>query len=145
LQEARSPQLKRYRAALPNLILTDYLEFRWYVGGERRAKVALGHLGPGGKVKAGKEDVAAVGELLAQFLAHRVPTIGRAEDLAGRMAGLAHLMRDAALNTLEAEPETGTLTGWRPPLKRPCSPTCRGRNLPTCMPRPSPTDCSPPR
>ena len=29
----RSDQLKRYRGGLPNLILTDYLEFRWYVRG----------------------------------------------------------------------------------------------------------------
>src|SRR5690242_19436088 len=26
--------LKRYRASLGNLVLTDYLEFRWYVGGQ---------------------------------------------------------------------------------------------------------------
>ncbi|MGB8644834.1 MAG: hypothetical protein WCF84_06325 [Anaerolineae bacterium] len=29
----KSEQLKRYRDALHNLILTDYLEFRWYVNG----------------------------------------------------------------------------------------------------------------
>lgn len=32
----RSEQMHRYRDALPNLILTDYVEFRWYVKGERR-------------------------------------------------------------------------------------------------------------
>ena len=32
----RSEQLQRYRAALPNLLLTNYLEFRWYVDGEKR-------------------------------------------------------------------------------------------------------------
>ena len=32
----RSDQMKRYFSALPNLILTDYLEFRWYVEGEHR-------------------------------------------------------------------------------------------------------------
>jgi len=37
LDEAeRSDQLKRYLLSLPNLILTDYLEFRWYVNGEKR-------------------------------------------------------------------------------------------------------------
>ena len=30
----KSEQMKRYLPALPNLILTDYLEFRWYVSGE---------------------------------------------------------------------------------------------------------------
>jgi len=112
-EEEHSAQLKRYRAALPNLILTDYLEFRWYVGGERRAKVTLGHPEPGGKIKARKEDMAAVRELLAQFLALKAPSIGTAKDLAVRMAGLAHLMRDAALSTLNAEPPTGTLKGWQ--------------------------------
>lgn len=109
--EERSAQLKRYRAALPNLILTDYLEFRWYVGGERRAKVTLGHPEPGGKIKALKEDVAAVRELLAQFLAHQAPSIGTAKDLAVRMAGLARLIQEAALATLGRETETGTLKG----------------------------------
>ena len=32
----KSEQLKRYREGLANLILTDYLEFRWYVSGELR-------------------------------------------------------------------------------------------------------------
>jgi hypothetical protein len=110
--EEKSPQLKRYRAALPNLILTDYLEFRWYVNGERRAQATLGRAEPGGKIKTRNEDVAAVRELLTQFLALQMPAVGTARDLALRMAGLAHLMRDAALKTLEAEPDTGTLKGW---------------------------------
>lgn len=111
--EEKSGQIKRYRQGLPNFILTDYLEFRWYVNGERRAKVTLGHTERDGKIKTKKEDVAAVRELLAQFLAHQAPGIGTAKELAVRMAGLAHLMRDAALSTLEAEPPTGTLKGWQ--------------------------------
>jgi hypothetical protein len=31
-------QLKRYRASLGNLILTDYLQFHWYVDGQCRDK-----------------------------------------------------------------------------------------------------------
>ncbi len=37
-------QLKRYREALPNLVLTDYLEFRWYTDGELRLNVCLGRV-----------------------------------------------------------------------------------------------------
>ena len=33
-------RFKRYLSALPNLILTDYLEFRWYVDGHRRGDPA---------------------------------------------------------------------------------------------------------
>jgi hypothetical protein len=110
--EERSPQLKRYREALPNLILTDYLEFRWYVNGERRAVVSLGTVERDNRVKAKKEALAAVGELLAQFLALTLPSIGTAKELALRMAKLAGLMHNAALKTLEIEPDTGTLKGW---------------------------------
>ncbi len=46
----RSAQMKRFLHALPNLILTDYLEFRWYVDGKRHADVArLARVGKGGK------------------------------------------------------------------------------------------------
>ncbi len=110
--EERGPQVKRYREALPNLILTDYLEFRWYVNGERRAVVSLGHVEKDGRVKTKKESLHAVGELLSQFLALKLPSIGTAKELALRMAKLAGLMHNAALKTLEIEPDTGTLKGW---------------------------------
>lgn len=35
----KSDQMKRYLKALHNLILTDYLEFRWYVNGEYKRTV----------------------------------------------------------------------------------------------------------
>jgi hypothetical protein len=110
--EEKGPQLRRYREALPNLILTDYLEFRWYVNGERRAVISLGTVERDGRVKAKKEALDAVGELLAQFLALTLPSIGTAKELALRMANLAGLMHNAALKTLEIEPDTGTLKGW---------------------------------
>jgi len=111
--EEKSEQIKRYLKGLPNFILTNYLEFRWYVNGERRARAVLGRPDQDGKIMARKEDVAAVGQLLGQFLAHQTPTLGTARDLALRMAGLAHLIRIAALQTLNQELETGTLKGWQ--------------------------------
>ena len=110
--EERGPQLKRYREALPNLILTDYLEFRWYVNGERRAVASLGTVERGGKIRAKKEGLAAVGDLLTQFLALKLPSIGTAKDLALRIAKLAHILHNAALKTLEMEPDKGDLKGW---------------------------------
>ena len=37
----RTDQMKRYLRSLENLILTDYLEFRWYVGGVARQTASL--------------------------------------------------------------------------------------------------------
>ena len=43
LDEAEdSDQLQRYKKSLPNLILTDYLEFRWFVDGQLRDSSLLG-------------------------------------------------------------------------------------------------------
>jgi len=50
----RSNQLTRYRRSLENLILTDYLEFRWYVNGEHRRTVRLARVGAGGEIKREK-------------------------------------------------------------------------------------------
>jgi hypothetical protein len=38
---ASRDQMERYRHSLHNLILTNYLDFHWYVGGELRAEARL--------------------------------------------------------------------------------------------------------
>ena len=51
LNEAKkSDQLKRYLPALANLLLTDYVEFRWFVDGAERAKFRLGEVKSGGEI-----------------------------------------------------------------------------------------------
>src|SRR5437667_3681576 len=47
MEHGRGPygeQFKRYRDALPNWILTDYLEFRWFVDGEKRLTARIAEL-----------------------------------------------------------------------------------------------------
>ena len=88
-EEEKSEQLTRYRESLGNLILTDYLEFRWYVQGEHRLTARLAKEGPGDKLRLEKEGAEKVGELLNAFFAAKVPTVGTPKDLAGRMAALA--------------------------------------------------------
>jgi len=66
----RSPQLKRYLDALPNLILTDYLEFRWYVDGAHRETARLATFDRNNKLRSTDDDVQAVDALLTHFLAH---------------------------------------------------------------------------
>lgn len=102
-QEEASEQLKRYLEALPNLILTDYLEFRWYVDGERRLKVRLATAEPKG------EGARGVLNLLDQFLAAPSPTIGSPKELAVRMAGLGRSIRNSIRQTFTREGEDGNL------------------------------------
>src|SRR4030043_125527 len=56
----KTEQLKRYLPSLSNLILTDYLEFRWYVNGERRLSARLGTLPAESKVKRDNAGIQAV-------------------------------------------------------------------------------------
>jgi hypothetical protein len=51
----KSEQLKRYLKSLTNLILTDYIEFRWYVDGERRFSARLGILTKDGKIRYNRQ------------------------------------------------------------------------------------------
>jgi predicted helicase len=96
LDEAeKSEQLRRYRGSLPNIILTDYLEFRWYVDGELRCPSAcLGTPTKEGKIKRYKAGAQAVAELLNEFLAHEAEAVGTPKELAKRMARLAHRLRE---------------------------------------------------
>jgi predicted helicase len=105
----KSEQLNRYRNSLTNLILTDYLEFRWYVNGEHRLKARLGTPTEGGKIRRDKDGVQAVVGLLDSFLAHTAEKVGKPKDLAIIMAKQAHEIRRLIINAFQTEPESGTL------------------------------------
>jgi len=109
----RTPQLKRYLDALPNLILTDYLEFRWYVNGVHRETVRLATLDRNSKLKSTAADVQAVSDLLNRFLAHTPQPIVTPRELAERMAHLAHLIRDVIVAAFETGHASNLLQGWR--------------------------------
>ena len=105
----RSDQLKRYRGGLPNLILTDYLEFRWYSDGVFRESARLGHFnGQGGITfdRAGAQAVAALWDL---FFTADIPSIDSPRDLAERMAAKARLLRDGINRILARESGSGPL------------------------------------
>jgi len=110
LDEAeKTDQLKRYRDSLSNLILTDYLEFRWYVDGECRLKARLGSLAKEGKIKRDKDGIQDVAELLTNFFSHKAEGVGTPRELARRMARQAHLIRNLIINAFKNEPEGGSL------------------------------------
>lgn len=105
----KSEQLNRYRDSLTNLILTDYLEFRWYVNGECRLKARLGTPARDGKIRRDTTGTEAVAELLDSFLSHKAEAVGTPKELAQHMARLAHMIRDLIIKAFEKEPESGSL------------------------------------
>lgn len=121
---AKSDQLKRYLRALPNLILTDYLEFHWYVEGARRETATLGHL-EDGRLRTTQEGRQAVEALLRRFLAQVLPTIGAPRQLAEMLAAQAALVKDAILHAYERETEHGPLHGYLADFRRRLLPDLR--------------------
>src|SRR5208283_2194495 len=88
----RGEQLKRYLASLPNLLLTDYVEFRWFVDGKKREIFRLATLQPGGKLApVSAEEMERAKSLLLAFLTQRPVDIASAEELARRLAKLTHV------------------------------------------------------
>ena len=104
-------QMGRYLRALDNLVLTDYLEFRWYVKGEKQmtARLTTPHAGKSLVLdKAGAQQTA---NLLDSFLQHSPEPIRNPADLAKRMARLAHMIRDITVTAFEQREASDTLTG----------------------------------
>lgn len=99
----KDEQLKRYRQSLNNLILTDYLEFRWYVNGNYKLSARLATLGKGGKLVPDPAGLASAAQLFNEFYRTEVPTVGTPKELAGRMAQLARLVRNLIIAALQAE------------------------------------------
>lgn len=110
---ARSEQLKRYLRAIDNLILSDYLEFRWYVDGKLRLTASLGNVGANNKITRQKDGGQQVEALLQSFLAHAPQPVDNPRELAERMARLTHMIRDIIVEAFEQGQPSELLADWR--------------------------------
>jgi hypothetical protein len=105
IQKGKGPhgsQFKRYLDGLPNWILTDYLEFHWYVAGEHRLTARIGTYDAQKKkiqFREGGED--ELSKVLEAFLTQPALTVESAKDLAQRMAGMTQIVRDLIIETFE--------------------------------------------
>jgi len=103
LDEAeRSEQLERY-LSLDNLILTDYLEFRWYHRGELRESARLARLTRDGKIVSEKKGEAEVVQLFSSFLDQTPIPVTSSKELSVKLARIALLIRDAVVKAFERE------------------------------------------
>ena len=92
-------QMVRY-SKLPNLMLTNYLEFRLIREGSETQRVTLSSLSELQSDAPVDESAAkSLRGLLVTFLKELLPGEGTAEDLAEQMAWRTHLMRDAILKS----------------------------------------------
>lgn len=100
--KSHKEQFDRYRNSLSNLIITNYLEFRFYRDGEQVTIVRIGHI-ENGKVVANTENFQTFNDLIVNFCAYRGQTISSAAKLAKMMAGKARLLADVITNALNSD------------------------------------------
>ncbi|MEI7839709.1 MAG: type ISP restriction/modification enzyme [Methylococcaceae bacterium] len=107
----KSEQLVRYLASLNNLLLTDYLEFRWFVNGDYKADmtVKLADVLKNGELKIYPEAFERFESLLKTLVETQIITLKSPEELAKKMAHIARLMNDVLLKAYEQEGEDGKL------------------------------------
>ena len=105
-----SEQLKRYRDTFPNLILTDFYEFRLYRDGAlvERVRLARPYVAWELKQTPPLENVAELETLLARFLGFSLPKGYNAEKLAVELAKRTRFLRDQVIaEVLREEQKAG--------------------------------------
>ncbi len=110
-----SEQLKRYRNTFPNLILTNFFEFRLYRNGDllQSACIARPFVMTRLRTAPPVENPDEVKELLDRFLDFSLPKAFTAETLAVELAKRTRFLRDVVGQQLVSEKDTpGMLTGF---------------------------------
>jgi len=110
-----SEQLKRYRSTFPNLILTNFLEFRLYRNGERVETVLVARPMVLNRLRTMPpvEKPDELHALLDRFLGFSLPKAFTAESLAIELAKRTRFLRDVVAQQLEQEKAApGMLAGF---------------------------------
>lgn len=105
-------QFDRYKAALDNLIITDYLRFEFYINGNRVHEVCVGELA-NGVVIAHEAEFSRLVLLLQDFCVYVGQTIKSAQRLAVLMAGKARLLENTLYQALMSDEDNDTNTDLR--------------------------------
>ena len=114
----RTEQLKRYLSAFPNLILTNFLEFRLYRDGRRLTVVEIGRdeiLRTLNK-KPPLENVDAFMRLFTQFTGFSMPSVTTARELAGRARLLRYEVMENELKNDRNHQLTALMRGFKQAL-----------------------------
>jgi len=102
-----SEQLKRYKSIFPNVILTNFYEFRLYRDGELIKKVFVGRPALAKKLKTAPpvENEAGFFDLFNTFFSFSLPQVRNAKNLALELAKRTRFLRDEVVSIEMAEEE----------------------------------------
>ncbi len=95
-------QFDRYKASLPNLIITNYLDFELYINGERVSRTSLGTVN-GDRITASESQYSFYISLIRDFASWVGQTITSSRQLAEMMASKARLLASIIDNALVSD------------------------------------------
>lgn len=98
-------QFERYKKALENLIITDYIWFQFFQNGELVHEIKIGEI-ENNSVKPIPENFSKFENLIKDFSAHIGQTIKSSKKLAQMMAAKARLLQDILDRAITSDEET---------------------------------------
>lgn len=105
-------QFDRYKTALPNLIITDYIDFHFYRDGIFTTKISIGSI-DNGFIKPISENFEQFTQLFKNFCETISQTIKSPTRLAEMMAGKTRLMADIIEKSLNDDDYKGNLSNLK--------------------------------
>ncbi|MCR4434140.1 MAG: N-6 DNA methylase [Caldiserica bacterium] len=122
-QIAESAQLKRYRDTFPNLILTNFIEFRLYRNGDldERVQIARPFILHRLQMRPPVENEAGLFKLLEKFFSYSFPEIHDAKTLAMELAKRTRFLRDEIIKQEleeESSPEKESISAFYEAFKK---------------------------
>ena len=103
----KTQQLKRYMKQ-GNLILTNYLEFRWYVAGEWRETVRIAKVANDRIIRI-QTNYSKLADMLRRFAQQSIQSVNSAQALAERLADSAQLIAHFIWKDLKSDNPTANL------------------------------------
>lgn len=107
-----SEQLQRYRESLDNLLLTNYLEFRFFVKGKKVSTVKIGELRDG-KIITFNNAFQTLINNIRNFCSYKGQIIKSVKQLTNLMANKAVIVRDSIIKILENKSESSLHTSLK--------------------------------
>ena len=98
-------QFGRYKKALDNLIITDYIWFQFFQNGELVHEIKIGEIA-NNSIKPIPENFSKFENLIKDFSTHIGQTIKSSKKLAEMMAGKARLLQDILERAIKSDEKT---------------------------------------
>lgn len=111
-QKSLQNQLKRYKDSLDNLIITDYINFEFYLEGEKVTEIRIAEIKEG-KIIPLPENFSQFENLIKDFTTKITQTIRSSKKLAKMMAGKARMLADVIESALTSDELNNANTSLR--------------------------------